>query len=331
MGTKCGPNDLSPAPVRRFDGDVLRHWRSRSIALALMTLATCPLLATPAHADTTACPGAGAPVFGGYPLPPGSGEASGLVASSRYPGWGWMIRDSGHPPDLYAVHFPAALAPHLMRAIRVLGATNVDWEDIASQDGKLYVTESDQGRRARYIYEIPEPNPRGPSSVRLGARYRYAYPDGRRFNTETTFFFDGHLVFVPKTTPAELYRFDKPLSPDGVNRLRFVGRLPGSDTVSLARVSPDGTTLVLANHEMLFTYRTPKPATWLRDFTSRPVRRKRIDIGDNVEGGDFFPLGRCKLVLVAESKDVYRLFTRSPTPGPGGHFWAKGTPEPVEP
>ena len=98
-----------------------------------MTVATLPLVAAPAHAATTACPGVDGSVFGGYPLPSGSGEASGLVASSRYPGWGWMIRDSGHPPDLYAVRFPAALAPHLMRAIRVLGAANVDWEDIASR------------------------------------------------------------------------------------------------------------------------------------------------------------------------------------------------------
>ena len=89
-----------------------------------------------------------------------------------------MIRDSGNPPDLYAVRFPGAVAPHGLRAIRVLGATNVDWEDISEQDGRLYVTESDQSRRARYIYEIPEPDPLGPPRVHFSARYRYAYhPD----------------------------------------------------------------------------------------------------------------------------------------------------------
>ncbi|HKN89351.1 MAG TPA: hypothetical protein VJ622_03645 [Acidimicrobiia bacterium] len=281
---------------------------SRFVAVVVTALAALPAVAAPAGADTpTLCPDAGGSVFGGFPLPPGTGEASGLVASTRHPGWGWVIRDSGNPPDLYAVRFPGAVAPHALRAIRVLGATNVDWEDISEQDGRLYVTESDQSRRARYIYEIPEPDPLGPPRVHFSARYRYAYPNGQRVNTETTFFFAGHFVLVPKTTPAQLYRFDHPLRPDRVNVPRFVGRLPGSDTVSLARVSPDGRTLVLANHEMLFAYRTPASAVWLRDFVSRPVHRKRIDAGDNVEGGDFFPLGRCKLVLVAESRDVYRL------------------------
>jgi hypothetical protein len=321
-----------PASNEPRENMMHRRWPSRSIAVVALAAASLPLVAAPALADTRACPGVGGSVVGGYPLPSGTGEASGLVASSRYPGWGWMIRDSGHPPTLYAVRFPGGAGPHAVRAIRVVGAVNVDWEDIAAQDGKLYVTESDQGRRARYIYEIPEPDPLGPPSVHLGARYRYAYPNGRRFNTETTFFFGGHLVFVPKTTPAELYRFDQSLSTGRVNRPRFVGRLPGSDTVSLARVSPDGTTLVLANHEMLFSYRTPAPAMWVRDFTSRPVHRKRIDRGDNVEGGDFFPLGSCKLVLVAESKDVYRLFSPPPPPSrPGGHFWAKTSPEPAQP
>ena len=181
---------------------------SRFVAVVVTALAALPAVAARAGADTpTPCPGAGGSVFGGFPLPPGTGEASGLVASTRHPGWGWMIRDSGNPPDLYAVRFPGAVAPHGLRAIRVLGATNVDWEDISEQDGRLYVTESDQSRRARYIYEIPEPDPLGPPRVHFSARYRYAYPNGQRFNTETTFFFAGHFVLVPKTTPAQLYRF----------------------------------------------------------------------------------------------------------------------------
>lgn len=296
--------------------------------VAVMT-AFLPFPAGRAGADALSCPGIRAPAVGGYPLPPGTGEASGLVASSRYPGWGWMIRDSGHPPNLYAVRFPGRAGPHLVRTIRVLGAVNVDWEDIASHNGKLYVIESDQSRRARYIYEIPEPDPFGPSSVRISARYRYAYPRGRRFNTETAFFFAGRLILVPKTSPAELYRFDQPLAADRVNRPRFVGRLPGSKTVSFGRISPDGTTLVLANHEMLFAYRTPGRATWLREFTSRPVHRKRINVGDNVEGGDFFFLGRCKLVLVAESRSIYRVLPPPPALRPGGHFRANTTARPA--
>jgi hypothetical protein len=220
-----------------------------------------------------------------HPLPSGTGEASGLVASTRYPGWGWMIRDSGHSASVYAIRFPGGDAPRQTRKIRVLGAKNIDWEDIAYQDGTLYVIESDQSRRGRFIYEIPEPDPLGPLRVRMSARHRYAYPGGRRYNTEAAFFFAGRLVLVPKTSPALLYRFDQPLSPDRVNRPRLVTSLPGSKKVSVTRVAPDGKILVAANHEKLFVYETPRPATTLRQFATRPVRRQRINSSDNVEGG----------------------------------------------
>ena len=292
----------------------MRH-RRMGCWLGAASVAVSVLLAvpdTPAEAQTLRCPGSGAPVVDGSRLPPGTGEASGLVASTRYPGWGWMIRDSGNPAALYAVRFPGGAGPHEVRTIRVRGAVNIDWEDIASQDGKLYVVESDQSRRARVIYEIPEPDPLGPSQVTASARYRYAYPGGRRYNTETAFVFAGRLVLVPKTTPALLYRFDGPLSPIRINRPRLVGALAGSNTVSLAKVAPDGTTLVVANHQELFVYRTPVPAAALRDFTTRPVDRQRIAAGANVEGGAYFPLGQCKLVLFGENRDVYRVFPLPP-------------------
>ena len=32
--------------------------------------------------------------------------------------------------------------------------------------------------------------------------------------------------------------------------------------------------------------------------------------GDNVEAGDFFPLGSCDVVMLAESRHVYRVLAR---------------------
>lgn len=292
--------------------------RCGRIGLVLVVAVSASMVAPGATAapgtQTLRCPLPGDAVLGGYALPAGTGEASGLVASARYPGWGWMIRDSGNPASIYAVRFPAAKARHEVREIRVRGAVNIDWEDIAYQDGKLYIVESDQSRRARVIYEIPEPDPLGPPTVGVSARYPYAYPGGWRSNTEAAFFFAGRLVLVPKTTPARLYRFDRPLAPGRPNRPRLVAALPGSATVSLARVAPDQRTLVLANQKTLFFYRLPGPARSLRPFAARPVRRQRI-AADNVEGGDFFLLGSCKLVLFAESRNVYRIFQGRPGPG----------------
>ena len=287
--------------------------RGRWLSLVPTVVLLSSTFVAPAAADSLRCPDVTrAPMRAGYPMPADDGDDSGLVASPRYPGWGWMVRQHDRPV-LYAVHFPGADAPHEVRPIRVLGATNIDWEDVVYQNGKLYVLESDQpwtrpdGPLTRVIYEIPEPDPVSASLVHPSARYRYAYPEGLRWNTEAMFSFAGHLVLVPKTTPARLYRFDQPLSAGRVNQPRLVGSLAGSDTVSLAAVSPDATTLVLANHEMLFAYRVPSAARYLWQFAARPAELRRLDHGDNVEAGGFFLTGQCKLVVVAKSRAIYRI------------------------
>jgi hypothetical protein len=227
-----------------------------------------------------------------------------------------MIRDSGHPASLYAIRFlPDGRS--ILREIRVAGADNTDWEDVAyarnhDGTGRLYVVESGQTGRDHFIYKVPEPDPLGPKrSVRF-RRYRYAYPRGRHFNTEAAFFHQDRLVLVTKTSPARVYRFEGRLSERRVNRPRFVGLLRGARTVSVTRVSPDGRVLVAANHNRLYVYRTPVGSADLSQFLARrPDRSEMVGDGDNIEAGDFFPFRRCTLLLAAESKAIYRL-----APGP---------------
>lgn len=252
----------------------------------------------------------------GYALPSGSGEASGFVTSSRHPGWGWMIRDSGHPPSLYAVNLRGARG-HVVREVKVVGADNTDWEDIAyarnhNGTGRLYVVESGQTGRDRSIYKIREPDPETATRVTGFHRYRYAFPGGRRFNIEATLFHRSRLVLITKTTPARIYRFEDVLDTRRVNRPRFVGLLRGSPNVSVARVSADGSTLITANHNHLYVYRAGRDDAELGEFTAAgPVSRQRTGRGDNIEAGDFFPAGTCHVVLLAESKHVYRVLDRS--------------------
>jgi len=271
-------------------------------------------------AVVTAAPGATAQATVACPpgragaLPTGTGETSGVTASGRFPGWGWVIRDSGHPPSLYAVRFlPDGRT--LVREIRVAGADNTDWEDVAyalNRDGtgRLYVVESGQTGRDHYIYKIPEPDPLGRERSVPFRRYRYAYPGGRHFNTEAAFFHQGRMVLVTKTSPARVYRFEQLLSSRRINRPRFVGVLRGARTVSVTRVSPDGRVLVAANHTRLYIYRSAVPSAALSQFVARrPDQSKVVAIGDNIEAGDFFPFRRCELLLAAESKNIYRLTT----------------------
>lgn len=279
-------------------------------ALALM-------LAAPPHgasASPPPCITSPAVVFPGRPLPSGMGEISGLAASARHPGWTWVVRDSGHSPTLYAVRFRGR-GGHVVHRFPVAGADNVDWEDIVyatNRDGtgRLYVVESGQKGHSRFVYKLGEPDPRRPGRLGRHRRYRYAFPGGRHFNVEAAFFYRSRLTLVTKTSPARVYRFEERLSEGRVNRPRFLGVLRGSPLVSVARVSPDGRTLVVANHNWLYGYEAAGAGAGVDDFLGRsPAWRRRIAGDDNVEAGDFFPESTCHVVLAAESKNVYLTLT----------------------
>jgi hypothetical protein len=244
-------------------------------------------------------------------LPRDSGEASGFAASQQYPGALWMIRDSGHPPELYALRFnPDGTATS--RVMPVSGAANKDWEDITRfdrPDGRsgLWIVESGQSGADRFVYEVPEPDPDHDVLARATARYAYAYPD-RKSNTEAAFTYDNKLVLVTKEFPGRVYRFDKPLSLTGVNVPTYLGELSDSRGVSVVKPSPDRHWIVSATHETLFVYRN-RGSGRLEDFLGRePFHVMEFAAGDNVEAGDFDPVfGDCTMILASEAHNSYRL------------------------
>src|SRR5207248_839826 len=110
--------------------------------------------------------------------------------------------------------------------------------------------ESGQSGSDRFVYEVPEPDPDHDSVARATARFAYSYPD-RKANTEAAFTYDNKLVLVTKEFPGRVYRFDKPLSPSGVNVPTFVGELSDARGVSVTKPSPDRHWLVAATHDTL--------------------------------------------------------------------------------
>jgi hypothetical protein len=244
-------------------------------------------------------------------LPKESGEASGFAASKRYPGALWMIRDSGHPPDLYALRFnPDGVATN--RVMPVAGAANKDWEDVTRFDrpdgsSGLWIVESGQSGSDRFVYEVPEPDPDHDVVANAVARYAYAYPDAKS-NTEAAFTYDNKLVLVAKTFPAKVYRFDKPLSSSGVNVPTLVGELSDSRGISVAKPSPDRHWLATATHDTLFLYRNRGSGS-LEDFLDRePFHALVFAPDDNVESGDFDPaFGDCTMIFGSENRNTYRL------------------------
>ncbi|HVW33445.1 MAG TPA: glycoside hydrolase family 16 protein, partial [Acidimicrobiia bacterium] len=205
----------------------------------------------PASPSPTPSGRCGRPVRGeeARPLPPRTGEASGAVASQRYPGYGWFIRDSGNPASLYSFRFNDSGATKV-REVPVTGAANRDWEDLSYWIGPagrawLFIPESGQSGSDTYIYKVPEPAP-GAGRTEPAIRYRYRYPDGK-YNTESSFMIGDHLVLVTKTNPGRVYRFDD-LAENRVNVPRYMGPLVGADRVSVVRLSPDHRTMVAASH-----------------------------------------------------------------------------------
>ena len=244
-------------------------------------------------------------------LPRESGEASGFAASRQYPGAVWMIRDSGHPNELYGLRFnPEGSATS--RILPVAGAENRDWEDVTRFDrpdgtSALWIGERGQSGSNRTISEVPEPDPDRDVVARATARYAYAYPD-RKANTEAAFTYDNTLVLVAKTFPARIYRFDKPLSAGGVNVPTFVGELSDSRGVSVAKPSPDRRWLATATHETLFLYKNRGSGS-LEDFLDRePFHAMVFAPEDNVEAGDFTPaFGECTMLFASETRNTYRV------------------------
>jgi hypothetical protein len=242
------------------------------------------------------------------------GEASGLAASTRYPGFYWMIRDSakGNRNAVYAMRFDPS-GEVTSREIVVPGSTNGDWEEVnytVGPDGKgrLWIVESGQPTSSGTftdIYEVEEPDPATATEARLLNKYHYAFPDGSH-NTEASFIHQGYLVLVAKMTPhAKLYRFES-LTAGVTNVPKYIGELGNSKDVSVVRQSPDGKLLITSSHQVVHLYRSTDGSGMLRSFLGRlPDCELKAFPDENVESGEFS--SNREMVFLDELRKTYRL------------------------
>jgi hypothetical protein len=151
-------------------------------------------------------------------------ESSG-VAPSRRPGVYWTQNDSGDGPFLYATDS----AGHDLGRIRVDGATNVDWEDIArgpcpAQPGTcIYIGDigDNAARRGSVIvYVVPEPDP--PTGASDTSRHfaaidsiRLRYPDHPHDAEGLAVTADRRLLIVTKDLSARARLFSAALTGHG--------------------------------------------------------------------------------------------------------------------
>lgn len=249
------------------------------------------------------------------PLPPPLGESSGLAASRRHRGVVWTHNDSGGEPTVYGVN----LAGDRVASVRVTGAENRDWEDMAmgpcpGGGDCLYLADIGNNGNGREValYRVPEPAPgdrETPKAERFTARYPSGSPDA-----EALFVLpDGSVYLVTKGNrdPIELYRW--PLQAEGDARLELVRQLAPrpeqiGDRVTGADASPNGRWVAIRTYSTLALYRTPEllagggPA-YTTDLTPLgEPQGEAVSLGDDgtvvltTEGGSHsFPGGKARL------------------------------------
>jgi hypothetical protein len=260
-----------------------------------------------------------------------AGGGSGIVASKRYPGVLWAIRDRGgqdrpgRPQNaLYAYKVTdgrvGTVAGAPFKAVPMPVPAR-DWEDIGrDSDGNLWIADignNECDRDDTALLKVREPDPRQTHPAELLATYRYRFPDpppgcaGR--NAEAMFLVDDVPYLIDKAQRSTLYRFPS-LDPDGAVTLEKVGVLAGQvANLSGADLSTDRSRLAVDTHTVLYVYEASDPSldgpALVADLISRPpawtVQLAGLGAGAaNVEGVAF-SYGSLDLNLLAENRDVY--------------------------
>lgn len=261
-------------------------------------------------------------------------EASGLVQSQTFPNLFWSHNDSGDLPRFFALEATGRTPEKLSgyQGFTLVGAANVDWEDIAASGDKLYLCDVGNNlnrRRDLGVYEVTEPSRWDSHQVPVDRFLPLRYPDQSRFpphgpwdfDCEAVFVWQAKLYFVTKCRPAfrlgvqaeraALYRLDTEYT-DRENVLTRVDQVDGlGGWVTAADTSRDGRYLAIL-------VESPVQSVWLYErpsqgdrFFSQPasVRRQVFHGGGQLESLAFrqTPQGTEEILLLNEARELFQL------------------------
>lgn len=188
-------------------------------------------------------------------------EASGLAASINRTNMLWTHNDSGDSATLFLInHYGASVAQYSLK-----GATNRDWEDIATgpgpDDQKSYIYVGDIGdNRAQHeiktIYRVEEPQSLSETEITDFDVINFKYPDGKR-DAESLFvdpLSKDIYILSKREAKIGVYVASYPQSTSEVITLEKLSSIPYQQTVA-ADISADGQEILLKTYYKVYYWK----------------------------------------------------------------------------
>lgn len=262
-------------------------------------------------------------------------EMSGIVASKE-DGIYWVHNDSGDEARIFAIDIEGRVQipnwidiknPHKWDGHQIDAAWHNDWEDIALDDGTLYIGDvgnNGNARRDLGVYVVNEFNPSAVTKTRSSHFLPIRYPDQEffparnwLFDCEAIFTFEKKLYFLTKHRKSgqisswefgtKLYRLDTQYT-DKDNVLTLIDKHPLVSLVTGADVSPNGNLLAIVTYTRLWVFERPEDGdSWLQ----APARI--LDLPrDLVKQNEAVTWESDKTILITnENRDLFRIYLDS--------------------
>jgi len=268
-----------------------REWIILGSVLLSVIPGSLPNLITTRAAISTTCPRFDAGVVLGHIESVALNETSGIVASRKNANVLWAHNDSGDSARVFAL---STTGRHL-GIYNLVGATAVDWEDIAIGPGPapaqdyLYIGDTGDNARRRTsiaVYRVPEPSvsaTQEPVVVNLTnwERLPMQYPGGIVYDAETLLAdpLSGDLFVVTRDRAGEgvarVFRNPAPHTAGVTVTLELVATIPLTIEVKGGDVSPAGDAVLLRLHSFSTPadgrYWARAPGSNLWDAFSQPA------------------------------------------------------------
>jgi Tol biopolymer transport system component len=239
-------------------------------------------------------------------------EASGLAQSLINDNVLYSHNDSGGEASVFAIDTQGKLLAEIV----IEGASNRDWEDIATaidpEDGKAYIYIGEIGDNgARHpsvkIYRVPEPRLNTADSLYQISdveTYSIVYEDGAR-DAEALFIEPktGDIYIISKREEqVGIYQISYPPSTLEVNTARKLGTMKMS-WVTAADISPDGKYILVKNYPGIRRYKKGKRRSVLKALSGKG-KNMPYSLEPQGEAVCFDPKGKGYYTLSEASADA---------------------------